>query len=92
MMMNKIGRERGWPPMTKEQFVASRGLHGANFIGSPDEIIEKILHQHEIFGHDRLLLMLTLGTMPHDKVMHAIELLGTKVAPVVRQEIALRTA
>ncbi len=88
MMMNKIGRERGWPPMTKEQFVASRGLHGANFIGSPDEIIEKILHQHAIFGHDRLLLMLTLGTMPHDKVMHAIELLGTKVAPVVRQEVA----
>lgn len=90
--MNKIGRERGWPPMTKEQFVASRTLHGANFIGTPDEIIEKILYQHKIFKHHRLLLMLSIGTMPHDKVMHAIELLGTKVAPVVRSEIASRTS
>jgi alkanesulfonate monooxygenase SsuD/methylene tetrahydromethanopterin reductase-like flavin-dependent oxidoreductase (luciferase family) len=89
--MNKIGRERGWPPMTREQFVASCSLHGANFIGSPDEIIEKILYQHEIFGHHRLLLMLSIGTMPHDKVLHAIELLGTKVAPVVRSEIARRS-
>lgn len=86
--MNKIGRERGWPPMSREQFEASRTLRGANFIGSPDEIIDKILFQHEIFGHQRLLLMLSVGTMPHDKVMHAIELLGTKVAPVVRKEIA----
>ena len=89
-VMNKIGRERGWPPMTKEQFVASRSLHGANFIGTPDEIIEKILYQHEIFDHHRLLLMLSIGTMPHDKVMRAIELLGTKVAPIVRTEIANR--
>jgi probable LLM family oxidoreductase len=91
LVMNKIGRERGWPLMSKEQFVASRSLHGANFIGSPDEIIEKILYQHEIFGHNRLLLQLSIGTMPHDKVMHAIELLGTKVAPVVRSEIARRS-
>jgi probable LLM family oxidoreductase len=87
-VMNKIGRERGWPPMTREQFEGSRTVRGANFIGSPDEIIEKILFQHEIFNHQRLLLQLSVGTMPHDKVMHAIELLGTKVAPVVREEIA----
>jgi probable LLM family oxidoreductase len=89
-VMNKIGRERGWPPMSREQFEASRTIRGANFIGSPDEIIEKILFQHQIFGHQRLMLMLTVGTMAHSKVMHAIELLGTKVAPVVRQEIAGR--
>ncbi len=92
LLMNKIGRERGWSGMTKEQFIGSTSLRGANFIGSPDDIIEKILYQHEIFGHKRLLLQLSVGTMPHDKVMHAIELLGTKVAPVVRQEIARRTA
>jgi alkanesulfonate monooxygenase SsuD/methylene tetrahydromethanopterin reductase-like flavin-dependent oxidoreductase (luciferase family) len=63
-------------------------VRGANFIGSPDEIIAKILFQHEIFNHQRLLLQLSVGTMPHGKVMHAIELLGTKVAPVVRKEIA----
>ena len=87
-VMNKIGRERGWPPMSREQFEGSRTLRGANFIGSPDEIIEKILFQQEIFNHQRLLLQLSVGTMPHDKVMHAIELLGTQVAPVVREEIA----
>ena len=92
LVMNKIGRERGWPGMTKEQFINSCALRGANFIGSPDDIIEKILFQHEIFGHQRLLLQLSVGTMPHDKVMHAIELLGTKVAPVVREEIARRSA
>ena len=89
--MNRIGRERGFPPMTRESFNASCTVRGANFIGTPDDVIEKILFQHEIFGHQRFLLMPGLGTMPHDKVMHAIELLGTKVAPVVRKEIKLRT-
>lgn len=90
LVMNKIGRERGWPPMTRAQFDASCSLRGANFIGSPDQIVEKILFQHQLFGHQRLLLQLSIGTMPHDKVMHSIELLGTKVAPVVRDEIAQR--
>ncbi len=88
LVMNKIGRERGWPAMTRQQFDASCTLRGANFVGSPDDVIEKILFQHEIFGHQRLLLQLSIGTMPHDRVMRAIELLGTKVAPVVRSEIA----
>lgn len=91
-VMDKIGRERGWPPMRREQYVASAEVRGANFVGSPDDIIEKILFQHEIFGHQRLLLQLSVGSMPHDKLLHAIELLGTKVAPVVREEIARRVA
>lgn len=90
--MNKIGRERGWSPMQKAQYEASASLRGANFVGSPDDIIEKILFQHEMFGHQRMMLQLSVGTMPHDKVMNAIELFGTKVAPVVREEIAKRTA
>ncbi len=93
LQMDRIGRERGWPPMTREQFEASCTLRGANFVGSPQEVIEKILYQYELFGHDRFLLQLTVGTLPHRKVLHAIELLGTKVAPVVRREIArLRAA
>lgn len=92
VVMNKIGRERGWPPMGRDQYEASAQLRGANFVGSPDEVIEKILFQHTIFNHQRLLIQLSVGTMPHDKVMHAIELLGTKVAPVVREEIARRVA
>jgi len=86
-VMDKIGQERGWPPMTREQFEASRTLRGANFVGSPQEIVEKILFQHQIFGHQRFLLQLTVGSMPHSKVMRAIELFGTKVAPVVRREL-----
>ncbi len=53
-------------------------------------MIEKILFQHEIFGHDRFLMQLTVGTLPHDEVMRAIELFGTEVAPVVRREVASR--
>lgn len=92
LVMNKIGRERGWGALKKREFEGSCTLRGANFVGSPEQIIEKILFQHELFGHQRLLLQLSIGTMPHDKVMHAIELLGTKVAPIVRDEIARRTA
>ncbi len=91
LMMNKIGRERGWPPVTREHFEASRTLPGANFVGDPAEVIEKILFQHELFGHQRMLLQLGVGTIAHQKVMHAIELLGTRVAPVVREEIQRRT-
>ncbi len=92
LVMNKIGRERGWPPMSKQQFEASCALRGANFVGNPNDAIEKILFQHKIFSHHRLLLQLSVGTMPHNQVMHAIELLGTKVAPAVRDEIARRTS
>lgn len=86
--MDKLGQERGWPPMTYEQFLFSCSLKGANFVGSPDQVIEKILYQYEIFQHDRFLLQFTVGTLPHDKVLKSIELFGDKVAPVVRKEIA----
>ena len=92
MMMDRIGRERGWSPMTREQFEFSRSLRGADFVGSPQEVIEKILFQHEIFGHDRFLLQLTVGTLPHKKVLRAIELLGTEVAPAVKRELTQKGA
>jgi probable LLM family oxidoreductase len=90
--MNRIGRERGWPSMSYDQFEASADLRGANFLGSPEQVIDKILFQHEIFGHDRFMLQITVGSMPHQKVLRAIELLGTVVAPAVRREIAQRRA
>lgn len=86
LVMDRIGRERGWPPMTREQFDFSCTLRGANFIGSPEQVIEKILFQHKLFGHDRFLLQISVGTLPHNKVLRAIELFGTEVAPVVRRE------
>ena len=88
--MDRIGRERGWPPMSRQQFEASRGLRGANFVGSPQEVIDKILFQHEIFGHQRFLMQMTVGSMPHEQVMRSIELFGAEVAPVVRKEVASR--
>jgi probable LLM family oxidoreductase len=90
--MDRIGRERGWPPMSREQFEESRTLRGANFVGSTAEVVEKILFQHEIFQHDRFLVQFTVGTIPHDKVMHSIELFGTAVAPIVRREVGKRAA
>ena len=92
IMMNKIGRERGWSPTTRQQLESSKALRGADFVGSPTEIIEKILFQHKLFGHQRLLLQLGIGSIAHAKMMRAIELLGTQVAPVVRQELAQRNA
>ncbi|MCG3118569.1 MAG: F420-dependent glucose-6-phosphate dehydrogenase [bacterium] len=91
-VMSRIGRERGWPAMTRQQFDTLCSSQGALLVGSPQEVTEKILYQHEIFGHQRFLAQLSVGTMPHAKVMRAIELLGTVVAPAVRQEIARRTA
>jgi len=89
-MMNRIGQERGWQPMVRQDFEASRTLRGANFVGSPQEVVDKILFQHEIFGHDRFLIQFSVGPLPHEKVMRSIELFGTEVAPAVRKELETR--
>ena len=91
-MMNKIGRERGWPPTSRAHFDAEIAPRGALFVGSPQQVIDKMLYEYELFANQRFLLQLTVGTLPHDQVMKAIELLGTEVAPVVRREIAARRA
>ncbi|MDF1504140.1 LLM class flavin-dependent oxidoreductase [Roseisolibacter sp. H3M3-2] len=91
-VMGRIGRERGWPPPTRARFDAERGARGALFVGSAQEVIDKLLWEHELFGHRRTLLQLTVGPTPHDRVLRAIELLGTAVAPVVRAEVARREA
>jgi probable LLM family oxidoreductase len=86
--MSRIGRERGWPPTTRAQFDAAATLRGATFVGSPNEVVEKILFQHEFFRHDRFLVQFSVGALPHKALMHAIELFGTKVAPAVRKALA----
>ncbi len=87
-MMDRIGRERGWAPMSRAAFDASTDLHGANLVGSPQEVTEKILFQHELFGHDRFLIQFSVGTVPHEKLLRSIELFATEVAPVVRAALA----
>lgn len=87
-VMSTIGRERGWSAMTRGQFEALRSPFGSLLIGSPQDVIEKMLYEHELFKYDRFLMHLSVGTMPHDKVMRAIELLGTRVTPAVRKALA----
>ena len=85
--MTHIGRERGWPPTTREHFNAGLPLRAHLMIGSPEQVIEKILFQHEKLGHARYLMQMSVGTMPHRQIMRSIELLGTKVAPAVRSKL-----
>lgn len=84
-VMTQIGKERGWQPGNRQQFNASLSPKGALLVGSSQQVIDKILYEHELFGHTRFLAQMSLGAMPHDKILHAIELLGTKVAPAIRK-------
>ena len=86
-VMSRIGRERGWPPMSREHYDMMCSPHGALLVGSPQEVIDKILYEHDLFNHDRYLAQMTVGSMPHGKTMKAIELYGTVVAPAVRKAI-----
>ncbi|MCU1665622.1 MAG: class flavin-dependent oxidoreductase [Pseudonocardia sp.] len=89
-VMNRIGRERGWGPTNRGAFDAQVALSGAYVVGSPAQVAEKILFQHELFGHHRTMIQLAIGSVPHRDVLRAIELLGTEVAPIVRAEVARR--
>lgn len=91
-MMRRIGRERGWPPMGREQYEALRSPRGALAVGSPQEVAEKILFEHELFGHQRYLGQMSVGAVAHRDVLRSIELFATEVAPLVRDEVARRTA
>ncbi|MGG4217121.1 LLM class flavin-dependent oxidoreductase [Paenibacillus jamilae] len=86
--MNVLGRERGWGPYTRSSFDAARSIEGALYVGDPDTVAKKIIHLRKQVGITRFLLHVPVGTMPHDDVMRAIELLGTEVAPRVREEIS----
>lgn len=91
-MMNTIGLERGWSPLGRTDFESLRSPRGALVVGDPEEVAEKILFQHELFGHQRFLAQISVGMLPHACALRAIELLGTEVAPRVRAEVARRTA
>jgi probable LLM family oxidoreductase len=86
-MMNRIGQERGWSPLSRQQFDYSRSAKGALVVGSVQEVTDKILYEHGLFGNTRFLAQMSVGYMPHKKVMHSIELFGTKVAPEIRKKI-----
>lgn len=85
--MGRIGRERGWPPPTRQRFEAERSPRGALLVGDPQEVIDKILFEHELFGMDRFLMQFSVGSMPHAKMLRTIETYATVVAPAVRKAL-----
>jgi alkanesulfonate monooxygenase SsuD/methylene tetrahydromethanopterin reductase-like flavin-dependent oxidoreductase (luciferase family) len=84
-MMNRIGRERGWPPLSRQQFDHARSAKGALLVGSVQEVIDKILYEQELFGNTRFLAQMSVGNMPHSKILRSIELFASRVAPAIRK-------
>lgn len=84
--MSRLGRERGWGAMTRIQYDMMRGPAGSLVLGDPEQVAAKILRWKEILGISRFMLHVSVGTLPHQKVLRSIELLGTKVAPLVNTD------
>ena len=86
--MSEIGKERGWRPMTRAGFDAQRGPQGALLVGDPGEVVRKIVrHSKALGGISRITFMMNPASLPHLKLMRAIELIGTRVAPTLREEV-----
>ena len=91
--INTIGKERGWGPMTRAQFEAQLTPNGALLVGAPDEVAAKILrHSEALGGISRITFMMNGASLPHPKLMSAIDLIASSVAPVLRQELASSAA
>ena len=91
-MMNRIGRERGWPPAGRPEYETLRAPDGAVAAGSVEQVAEKLLYEHELFGHDRYIAQMSVGAVTHAEVLRSMELFGTGVAPLVREEVSRRRA
>jgi probable LLM family oxidoreductase len=89
-MMNRIGRERGWPPSGRREYEGLRSPRGALAVGTPEQVAEKILLEHELFGNTRYIGQMSVGAVAHADVLRSMELFGTRVAPLVREEVARR--
>ena len=85
-LMTKVGKERGWPPMTRSSFEAQVGPKGALLVGSVEEVAEKILrHADALGGISRLTFQMDSAELPHEKLMQSIELIGKRLKPLVLQ-------
>lgn len=86
-VMSRIGRERGWGPMTRAGYEQMRSPHGALFVGDTKTVFDKIMYTQSIFKQTRFLAHMPVGPMPHTQIMRSIELYGTVVAPAVRESL-----
>lgn len=90
--MTEIGKERGWPTMTRDHFEEQIGPQGALIVGGPDEVVQKIIrHSKALGGISRISFMMNPASLPHDKLMRATELIGTQVAPALREVTGINT-
>lgn len=86
-VMGRIGKERGWPPLSRESFEYAASEKGALMVGSPQQVIDKILYEHELFGHHRFLAQMSMGNLDHKKLRRSMELFATVVVPAVRKAL-----
>jgi len=86
--MTKIGRERGWPPLSREQYEAGLAPSGHLFVGDPDTVADKIVALHGLFAPARFMAQTSVGAMAHEQTLRSIELFATEVAPRVRERLA----
>ncbi len=84
-LMNRVGKERGWSPMSRQQFEYLRSPDGPLLVGTVQEVADKIIHEHQLFKNTRFLVQTIAGELPHEKLMHSIRLFGTEVAKIVRE-------
>ena len=84
--MNEIGKERGWPKITRESFDTQRDSKGSLLVGDPDEVVEKIIRHSKVLGGiSRITFMMNPASLPHEKLMQATKLIGTRIAPALRE-------
>jgi len=86
-LMNRVGRERGWSPMTREQFEYMRSPAGSLLVGTAQEVADKIIAEYKLFKNTRFLAQTIAGDIPHEKLMRSIEIFGKEVAPIVRKAV-----
>jgi len=86
-VMNRIGKERGWSEMTRDHFDALCEPDGPLVVGNVKDVTDKLIYQHTLFNNTRFLAQIISGDIPHEKMMHSIELFGKEVAPAVKEGI-----
>ena len=89
-MMDRVGKSRGWQPMSREQFEFMRSPEGSLMVGSVEQIVEKIIYEYELFGFTRFFAQASLGFVPHELTMKSIELFATQVVPEVKRRLGVQ--
>lgn len=89
-MMDRVGKSRGWQPMSREQFDFMRAPEGSLLVGSVEQVVEKIVYQHQLFGFTRFIAQSSMGTLPHELTMKSIEIFASQVVPEVKRRLAAK--